>query len=270
LRDENERLAAKCDEQGVLERLDADALLRIVLRANPLRIVLRWTVRKGERSVTEVGPEGVSDAVKRAVIADAGPMTEPTPPKAVPEEDLLPVTIRVTQGEATVTVDRNVKATAPAEFKLAPGSHLFSVSRPGYVTQNAFLKVEGTGLEHSFDLQADPAPLATAAGSQQPAEQPTDPGESRASAWNYVIAGAAIVAGGLLVIQPIQTLASEGECTRWEGSQCTDHVTFDVLRGVMLVGGGILVGTGVVVGVVAPLRVEVSEHSASLSVRGRF
>jgi hypothetical protein len=159
---------------------------------------------------------------------------------------------------AAITVDGQAAGALPRRVKVTGGLHRVAVSSPGHETLEQTVTVpRNPDALKELDVQ-----LRTAA--------PAHRDRVAASPWNYVIAGAAIVAGAVLSIGPVQSAARDGECGRKESGVCTGVVAFDGGEGLQLAAAGLLVGGGVAFAIWSPIAARVDESGAHVAASGRF
>jgi hypothetical protein len=162
---------------------------------------------------------------------------------------------------ASITVDGQAAGLLPRQVKVSGGLHRVVVSHPGYEP------FEGT-----ITVPRNPDALKHVPVSLRPVttDAPADLAGPRRSPWNYVVAGAAVAASGLLGIGPLRSAIEDGQCGRTEDGRCTGVVEFDTGLGVQLAAAGLLFASGVAFAIWAPITITGSSDRASVGVTSHF
>jgi hypothetical protein len=171
--------------------------------------------------------------------------------------------VRTRPSGAAVEIDGEPAGESPLRRMVSAGEHRVRVVREGGEPREQSVEVaarEETALEIDLEAEQENAPIPTHT-------------RSEASPLNWIIGGALAIGGVVVLISPLQTIATEGECVDLiEGVGCVERVHFGVQSGILLGVGLALLAAAVIVDVVAPIRVEVaaSSGSAMLRLSGRF
>jgi hypothetical protein len=254
-----------CDQSECAARIaqtsGADFTLLLVVEAaddGSSRVRAQIVPAAGEPrdAVAIVGERGwdgaAAEAVDRALQVDRGAsmgflMVRTRPPGALVEIDGEPI------------------GPSPLRRTVAPGEHRVRVVSPnGGRTRERIATVregEETALEIDLSRASEDEP------------GPSGPTRSEPSPINWLLGGGLAIAGVVLLISPLQTLATEGQCVDMiEDVGCVERVQFGAQSGVLFGFGLAALIAAVVVDVVAPIRVDVAvgEESGMMHVSGRF
>lgn len=263
----------RCNFHDALATLQTQALVIVALwqrNGKPYEVAVRVIRPETEgRATLTIDGRPVATAMKSAA-ASALSRAE--------QSSLVAVQVQTDPPGALVTVDRRQEGTAPAEFSLSPGKHLFIVSHPGFVTESAFLDVSSENnrtVVHRVNLKRDTgsADASPPPDSATPTEDRgiTPPTTQKASPWNYVVGGGLAAGAVPLLVYGIRGAVQAGGC---EGQTargvCQQTAKIGVPEGVSLgIGAAAALGSAYFL-VLQPIRVRVSPYGLGLNVQGRF
>jgi hypothetical protein len=190
---------------------------------------------------------------------------------------------------ASVWIDGRFVGSLPYRAGITPGDHQLELRADGHAAKTIDLKVplEPTALE-ALEVklekgtavpadQNEPAmstavPADQQAGSPPAAEPLADraPTRSSPSPWNFIVGGALIVGGGVIIIaDPVRAAVRDGRCA---DPQCNRVYRFGTRSAAELALGVALAAAGVTMLIWQPLRVTatVGTDRAQLSATMRF
>ncbi len=251
--------AALCLGQAARSARTAYALtLRVVVnsgsnRAEAVHALLGNAAGASGEGRASVNGTDVAAAVASAIVAARSALE-------LGGDGLLQV--RTVPTDSLVYIDGAIAGGAPSEHRVKPGAHVVSATLSGFVGEQREVKV-ASGVVAPVELTLTPAPHLNESG--RPAAR---------SAWNYVAAGALIVAAAPLIALPLAALANNSRCTGKLDTpmECAHEAHFNAGSGLALAGGVLALAGGVYLISAAPfgVDVEVSSSSAAVFVRGRL
>jgi hypothetical protein len=142
--------------------------------------------------------------------------------------------------------------------ELGAGGHLLTVELAGFSPRRESLQL-GPGelreMELQLEREAEPVDVA--------------PREREASAFDWLVGGALVVASVPPLWSGIAALVDDGECTgeRDAAGRCSERVVFGTRSAVLLGVGVVALGVGVYVLVAQPFAVEVEASPSSAALR---
>ena len=171
--------------------------------------------------------------------------------------------VRTTPPGARVVIDGEPAGHSPLRRMLAPGVHRVRI-----------VPESGEPREHRIEVRpVEETALEVDLTEAEPTLATPSPSASEPSPLNWLIGGGLALGGVALLVSPLQTLATEGECVDLiENVGCVERVRFGPLSGVLLSLGIASLAAAVVFDVVAPIRVnvQVGTEAGMVQLEGRF
>ena len=156
---------------------------------------------------------------------------------------------------AEVRFDGELLGTAPVNAKARPGPHEVIVSYPEYVTTSRHFEVpRGADAPVRVDVTLE---RTTASAARAPAV-PQPPPMQATPAWDYALGGALGVAGAVLVVSPIMTIAGSGDCDDRASNDGCERVHFGWRSGLLMAGGVLALSGSVLLFATTPIRASLS------------
>ena len=171
--------------------------------------------------------------------------------------------VRTRPPGARVEIDGEAAGESPLRRMIAPGPHAVRIVPAEGEARTR--EVEVVALEETtvdVDLRGGREEQ------EEASSPPSSPRRTEPSPLNWLIGGGLAIAGVVLLISPLQTLATEGQCVDLiEGVGCRERVAFGAQSGILLGLGLASLAAAVVVDAVAPLRVEVAATPSQAMLR---
>lgn len=241
---------AEC-ARAIAERTGADYVLLVSIEDAGVRVRAVRAAGDPHDAVVAIGDPGPAHAAATALERAL---------EGASDDAMGFLMIRSSPPGAAVVIDGERAGETPLRRMLAPGDHQVRVgTRERSVVVRA---LEETALD--VDLEAEES---------EPRAPHRGPRRSEASPLNWILGGALAIAGVVVLISPLQTLATLDECVELiEDVGCVEKVHFGAQSGVLFAIGIAALIAAVIVDVVAPIRVDVAvgESSALLFVNGSF
>jgi hypothetical protein len=168
---------------------------------------------------------------------------------------------------AQVRVDGELVGRSPVTAELRPGPHEALLTYPDYVTT-----------AHHFDVPRGGEPMAVHVALERSSQEVANASSASlqgssepTAAWDYAAAGVLGVAGAVLLVSPLITLAQDGECDGANNLSC-DRIQFGSRATWQLVGGIASLGVGAFMIAATPIRASLTADGESIhaSVHGQF
>ena len=184
---------------------------------------------------------------------------------------------------ASVIIDNKPVGVIPYRGAISPGDHALEVRSAGYSAKQLPIVVTlepTTTAEVELELAreaanpvAPSAPTATstpevAQTNDYVSEDPARVPEDKASPWNFILGGALAVGGvALATIEPVQTLAKDGECAN---DDCSELYAAGGSTFAKIGLGALLAAGGVTIMIWQPLRVDAELNDEHALLRARL
>lgn len=246
-----------CPSAEVLRALDLGAVVLVAI----------WWDRRPADVTIEVTTADATGIAKGKLDGDAS--------KTVPElvtralKDLangkaVEVRINAVPIGAEVRLDGELLGAAPVTAKTQPGPHEVMLSYPDYVTTSRQFDVpRGAEGPVPIDITLERTRESAARAPAVPLPPPTRPSPGWDYALGAILAGAAVT----LAVNPVRTLASDGECDDSpHGGSCTP-VGFDARSGLQLAGSALALTAAVYTFVTLPISSSVTASEDSIHVQ---
>ena len=267
------------------EQIDCAPALLGQLHAD---IAVGLAVWRGERdaevNVTIVDASGTRYPGRALAGADAGNAARVAMLEAQALRLLGPgpwVSVAGEPAGASVWIDGRYVGALPYRAGVTPGDHRLEVRAEGRAAKAVDLRVplEPTSIEAvDVKLEATAVPAAPLvqepAAAAEPAARPLADAapitKASPSAWNFVLGGALIVAGGVIIVaDPVRAAVRDGRCA---DPECKRVYRFGTRSALELAAGVALAGAGVTLLIWQPLRMsaKVAPDRAQVAATLRF
>jgi len=181
--------------------------------------------------------------------------------------------VRGAPAGATVILDDKTVGVLPYRGALSPGDHELELRAEGYASkrQPIVIPLEPTTtarIEVELLAETSSAPPPVATSEDYFAEDPARASRDQASPWNFVLGGVVAAAGvALATIEPIQTIAQDGDCAN---DACSKHYAIGGNTALKIGAGTLLAAAGFTIMIWQPLRVEADVDAEHALLRGKL
>lgn len=185
--------------------------------------------------------------------------------------------VRGTPAGASVLIDGQAVGGLPYRGAISPGDHELEVRAHGYDTKRLpiVISLEPTttgyvelALTPSEPSASEPDAPVHAPVDDSLSDDPARAPRAKASPWNFVLGGV-LIAGGiaLATIEPIQTIAKDGDCAN---DECSERYTVGGETALKIGAGALLAAAGVTIMIWQPLRIDADVGPERALLRGRL
>lgn len=162
---------------------------------------------------------------------------------------------------AEVRLDSDLIGIAPVNAKAGPGPHEVIVSYPDYVTTSRHFDVPRGA---DGPVRVDVTLERTTASAAQAADVPMPPPTRATPTWDYALGSGLAVAGAVLVISPIMTLARNGDCKDGSNAVGCERVHFGSRSGLLMASGLLALSGSVLLFATTPIRASLSTDGEAI------